>query len=394
MFVFTDIYTIYIYIYLGEISGKMTILISKIETMNGLLNDIHHKSKDLTGFDKEMKDGFKNVCIELETIRNSSKSNESTPPMWLELNEVSIEKEAYRKKKQISKIWKHLLNARKQNFWNSLNCEKQANIYNDWINAEIPIIPQKFLIKEIKGEPEMETKLRWDLTIQRIHTEVSLLIAKKERYEQKYQESENLINQEIDQISTNSVADKLREIWSKEISNEEEKSIKRWSEKQKWLESYAENYGKPENPQNQQQKSKNQKQRKPKNFTEQRQRSKTPLRTQWTKNKSQSRSRSRSKNRPKTKNTKPLYSEVVKNRDKKPTSKPNMKRPNLKPNRNQTPNNRNKSLPSKNKNVDQNDVERRTKRIHFLGVGRNKTAYQIEERSETNLKQVTGSTQK
>ena len=66
---------------LGEISGKMTILISKIETMNGLLNDIHHKSKDLTGFDKEMKDGFKNVCIELETIRNSSKSNESTPPM-------------------------------------------------------------------------------------------------------------------------------------------------------------------------------------------------------------------------------------------------------------------------------------------------------------------------
>ncbi|CAG2228168.1 unnamed protein product [Mytilus edulis] len=155
-----------------------------------------------------------------------------------------------------------------------------------------------------------------------------------------------------------------------------------------------ENYGKPENPQNQQQKSKNQKQRKPKNFTEQRQRSKTPLRTQWTKNKSQSRSRSRSKNRPKTKNTKPLYSEVVKNRDKKPTSKPNMKRPNLKPNRNQTPNNRNKSLPSKNKNVDKNDVERRTKRIHFLGVGRNKTAYQIEERSETNLKQVTGSTQK
>ncbi|CAG2222931.1 unnamed protein product [Mytilus edulis] len=171
-----------------------------------------------------MKDGFKNVCIELETIRNSSKSNESTPPMWLELNEVSIEKEAYRKKKQISKIWKHLLNA-----------------------------------------------------------------PKKERYEQKYQESDNLINQEIDQISTNSVTDKLREIWSKEISNEEEKSIKRWSEKQKWLESYAENYGKPENPQNQQQKSKNQKQRKPKNFTEQRQRSKTPLRTQWTKNKSQSR---------------------------------------------------------------------------------------------------------
>ena len=55
-------------------------------------------------------------------------------------------------------------------------------------------------------------ELRWDLTIQRIHTEVSLLIAKKERYEQKYQESENLINQEIDQISTNSVADKLREI--------------------------------------------------------------------------------------------------------------------------------------------------------------------------------------
>ncbi|CAG2251161.1 unnamed protein product [Mytilus edulis] len=129
------------------------------------------------------------------------------------------------------------------------------------------------------------------------------------------------------------------------------------------------NYGKPENPQNQQQKSKNQKQRKPKNFTEQRQRSKTPLRTQWTKNKSQSRSRSRSKNRPKTKNTKPLYSEVVKNRDKKPTSKPNMKRPNLKPNRNQTPNNRNKSLPSKNKNVDKERCGTENKTDSFFRCG-------------------------
>ena len=50
---------------------------------------------------------------------------EPSPPIWAsELNDLHIEKEAYRKQKQILKVWKRLLNQRRNHFWNALKCEK------------------------------------------------------------------------------------------------------------------------------------------------------------------------------------------------------------------------------------------------------------------------------
>jgi len=84
-----------------------------------------------------------------------------------------LEKEAYRRKNQINKLWKRSLNYRKQHFWNTYKCEQYAKIYKHWISKDIPIVPRKYLIKEIKGEPQEETELHWNLMIKKFETDIN-----------------------------------------------------------------------------------------------------------------------------------------------------------------------------------------------------------------------------
>ena len=376
---------------LGEISGKLTMLLSKMDSITGLLVDIKHKSSVSEDVSRQITEGIHHVNKGLETLLETSKSSstDSQPSMWMELNEVSIEKEAYRKRKQILSIWKKLLNSRKQNYWNALNCTNQAKKFSEWISSETPIIPRKFLIKEIKGEPTEETEIRWNLSIRRIETEISLLEARAIRYEVKYKQCDSNITEEISKISSNNVADKLKEIWTKEISQEEEKSVKRWEEKNVWLNSYAENYGKieekPKTP------NLNKKRPNPK--------SRKSLERRQPTSRNRGRSKSKSRNNQQIKGKIPqnstnsrLYSDVVKRgeqktKNNKPISDVNRKRTNSNPRRTVP-------KPQKVQNSSRSRSQnRKTKRIHFLGLDRNKTAQQDNIEEETSVNQLTGSTQ-
>ncbi|KAJ8316545.1 hypothetical protein KUTeg_005902 [Tegillarca granosa] len=108
------------------------------------------------------------------TTENSTDT--TPPPLWTtDFNEIKLEKEAFRKRKQMWKEWRKNLNIRKQNFWNTLKCEKYAETYSNWIELDAPILPRKYLIKEITGEAETETKLRRDLAIIRFRTDIAII---------------------------------------------------------------------------------------------------------------------------------------------------------------------------------------------------------------------------
>ena len=109
---------------------------------------------------------------------------------------------------------------------------------------ESPILPRKYLIKEIKGEPEEETKLRWDHTVNSFQTDIAIISNKYSRFRSKYENIDAQISEEISKLAKGNTADKIRELWITDISKEEEKSHKLWKPKAVFLDKYAQNYGK------------------------------------------------------------------------------------------------------------------------------------------------------
>lgn len=227
---------------LGEISGKMSVLITKMDDVTLVLRALEKHSAE----SKEL-----GLCIsrEIGNIAEILSASEraignTIQPAWMsEINEASLVKEAYRKRKEIQQLWKKSLNNRKQLYWNAYKCEKYSEIYSQWIEKESPILPQKYLIKEITGEPEEETKLRWDLAMNKFRTDIAIIKNKHSRFKSRYEEIDQQINNQISKIATENVSEKIKEIWVCDISKEEEKSRQLWLNKEKFLVEYAKNYG-------------------------------------------------------------------------------------------------------------------------------------------------------
>ena len=136
-----------------------------MDSQTSILHEMKKHSTDGKQVSEHLHSEIKNLSTILSTVERTTTEMLPQPTWILELNETNLEKETQRKRKQMSTTWKKLLNIRKQHFWKAYKCERFATTHSNWISLAIPILPRKYLIKEIIGEPEEETKLRWDLTV-------------------------------------------------------------------------------------------------------------------------------------------------------------------------------------------------------------------------------------
>lgn len=234
---------------LGEILDKLTMfnLVIKFDFKVSMLKDIEKNSSDVRPIQESLNSEILKLTDAIGNINYQPSIDQvhtSTPEWMIELNDSYLEKEAFRKRKQLWNIWRKCLNDRKQSYWNAFKCDKYVETYSHWISKESPILPRKYLIKEIKGESEEENKLRWDLAISSFQTDISIIQSKQVRYKQKYIALDSEMMEEIRRISTGKITEKMNEMWIRDISKEEEKSRKIWQGKEKFLEKYAEQYGK------------------------------------------------------------------------------------------------------------------------------------------------------
>lgn len=182
-------------------------------------------------------------CSVVGLAVNDNKNRTMIDSVSQAMNENTLLNEAYRQRKRIINTWKINLNKRKQLFWNYYKQKQLSCIYETWIGRESPILPQKYLIREIEGELLEETTIRFELAVQTFTAEIRLAELKKKRFEDKYREIDSLMNDEIEKLCSNEIADTLKEIWAKEVSSEEAKSAKIWEPKKAFLIRYEENYG-------------------------------------------------------------------------------------------------------------------------------------------------------
>ena len=139
-------------------------------------------------------------------------------------------------KKQLKATWNQILNKRRQAYWNAIKNENLADTYEKWIKKEEVIFPRKFRIKSIDSETSEETQIRLNLASQRYEAEITLLRLRVSKFKKQFEECDKTIAEEIQQLGSGLIEEKLQELWIKDVSREEEKSQTILESKKLWLE--------------------------------------------------------------------------------------------------------------------------------------------------------------
>lgn len=229
---------------LEEISEKLSTLCSKCELFTTAFQNMEEQTR-LYRENVELLLSSKTEFGNNITVENCANDLPVTnaQEIFKEWSEINLEKEAYKKRNQMKQHWFRLLNERKQAFWNALKHENLADFYEMWKAKENIIFPRKFRIKPIDGEPKEETQIRINLAIQKFETEITLLRLRVSKYRAKFEKCDETMMDEINQRSTGKIREKLTELWTQEVTREEEKSKRILDTKTTWLQQYEENYG-------------------------------------------------------------------------------------------------------------------------------------------------------
>ena len=116
-----------------------------------------------------------------DALSNSLKEVESLKAIKaISLSEVT------KSKRKINQLWKNSLNSRKQAFWQQYKAKNVAEKFSELLNMEPPQMLRKFLPKEIKNESEEETRIRKELAMEKVKTEIKLLQVPSTKYEQAF----------------------------------------------------------------------------------------------------------------------------------------------------------------------------------------------------------------
>lgn len=153
-------------------------------------------------------------------------------------NAIWIQKEAFRIRRNMNKIWRNNLNQRKQAFWNMLKNENTSVIYVDWFSRDNAIIPKKFQSKTFPNEPEEQKKIKEALSLEKMKAQAKLHHAIAERNKTKFEEKDREMLNEIEKISSVHVRQQLQELWRNDCKKQEEKSQNLWEVKKSWFEKF------------------------------------------------------------------------------------------------------------------------------------------------------------
>lgn len=156
--------------------------------------------------------------------------------------QAGIRIDVHRHRKSIAPTWQQHLNKRKQLYWDSLNNENTAVIYETWIHKETKVIPKKFLMKEISNEDAREREIRKLSVINQFKAEINLLKIRADRQNAAYKKVDDDMTSFLENHFSDDTLEELKKLWSEETTNEEIKSQQKWISKQNWMEEYEENF--------------------------------------------------------------------------------------------------------------------------------------------------------
>ena len=94
--------------------------------------------------------------------------------------------------------WPLLLKDRRNEYWKQFKNEKMAETYKKWQESTPPVIPRKFKPRAIKGENEASKKVRMEMAVNKMKSEVMILNVKAQDQKQQFEAFDRQVHQMID----------------------------------------------------------------------------------------------------------------------------------------------------------------------------------------------------
>ena len=100
---------------------------------------------------------------------------------------IDIERKKSAKKGEWKwKKWVLTSTKRKQAYCNALRTEPIADTFENWMNRDSVIFPIKFRIKDISTESNEETKIHFNIALQKSEAEINFLRLRVPKYQSKF----------------------------------------------------------------------------------------------------------------------------------------------------------------------------------------------------------------
>ena len=214
-----------------EVSENERIDLGTIQRNTSLIENFIHK------FD-QIQNNQQCRLVAMTSTNSTTETNVNTEPVNVAPENSPDEITALSEKQRHIQFWNQNLKFRRIAFWNMMKNAEKAKLYNTWLSSGPTILPRKFQIPSIKGEPENQRVRRERLALEQFKTEIDLLQMRSKYNEDKYHSLDEKVLSFLKTKMSSSVFNILTRMWNDECICEEQKSIQRWLKSETWFQKY------------------------------------------------------------------------------------------------------------------------------------------------------------
>ena len=230
---------------LGENMKELSSNVSKLT--NHVL-----KKVDNTDIIEVMKDAsnksvnaIKELTDTMKSLNTEDRSLSHIPSQALqeESTQILLEQESQKIKQSIIDKWNTNLTKRRTEYWQMMRNKNTSETYDTWKKSAPMVIPRKFQMKAIEGEPLTQTQRREKQVIYNFQTDIELLELRAGSHEDKCRTIDKNMEELICQKATGQRREMVLQLWKSDCEREERISTERWENTSlKWFKNYEEDF--------------------------------------------------------------------------------------------------------------------------------------------------------
>lgn len=226
---------------LKEISKKLSLILTAIETLTNAITD---RNVQINSPNNET---ISPALTEMTQVLNDISSNitssrEQNTEMLTRTQTLQAEEQALKIKTLWSNKWDFKMKKRKEAFWNMVKNKGHYETYEQWICAEITVVPRYLQRKKFINEQPNQQAVRASAALNDYRAEIELQKLRADQNKERYLQIDKEMFEFIEEKSTGQTRQILTDIWEKETARNESISKRRWKKNERWLQQYEDSF--------------------------------------------------------------------------------------------------------------------------------------------------------
>ena len=150
--------------------------------------------------------------------------------------EERLRKKARKSIIALSCDWNHDKNLRRKYYWGHIMNKKKAELYTRWQKETPNFIPRKFRPKKSPGEIPEISKLNVKNAQEMIEYNIQEMRIFTNVHGKRFEDIDKQMFTKIDELNLDQdIKEKIKEIWSEETEESQDKSLQLWQKKENFL---------------------------------------------------------------------------------------------------------------------------------------------------------------